>query len=61
MVTARKIFLKEFIGGVFLVVLTIFAVFPIYWGSLWKVPDRPLKGWVVVCCLCCFPLRDWWS
>jgi hypothetical protein len=46
---ARGVYFKAFIGGFFLVVLVIFAVFPIYWGSLWKIPAHPLGGWVVVC------------
>jgi len=28
-------------------VLLIFAVFSIFWGSLWKIPDHQLEGWVV--------------
>jgi hypothetical protein len=48
MARARMMYLKEFVGGTFLVILTIFAVFPIFWGSLWKIPDHPLNGWVVV-------------
>ncbi|KAJ3555553.1 hypothetical protein NP233_g12180 [Leucocoprinus birnbaumii] len=47
MADARKIYLKTFIGGGLLIVLTIFGVFSIYWGSLWKIPDHPLNGWVV--------------
>ncbi|KAG5726670.1 Nitrosoguanidine resistance protein SNG1, partial [Termitomyces sp. T112] len=43
----RKIYLKGLIGGCFMVIITIFAVFPIYWGALWKTPQRSLKGWIV--------------
>ncbi|KAF9022226.1 hypothetical protein BDZ89DRAFT_1137485 [Hymenopellis radicata] len=25
----------------------VFAIFSIYWGALWKVPDHKLVGWVV--------------
>lgn len=45
---ARSIYLKSYLGGLFIIIITIFAVFPIYWGSLWKVPARPLTGWIVV-------------
>ncbi len=38
-----------FIGGTFLVVVTIFVVFSIYWGSLFRLPAHPLNGWIVVC------------
>ncbi|KAG6865458.1 hypothetical protein C0991_002381 [Blastosporella zonata] len=43
----RRIYLITLVKGCFLIVVTIFAVFPIYWGSLWKTPVRPLNGWVV--------------
>lgn len=45
---ARAIYFKAYIGGTLLVIIAIFAVFSIYWGSLYKVPERPLHGWVVV-------------
>ncbi|KDR71082.1 hypothetical protein GALMADRAFT_254253 [Galerina marginata CBS 339.88] len=44
---ARNLYLKIYFSGLFLVILTIFAVFPIYWGSLWKIPAHPLQGWIV--------------
>ncbi|KAF8153412.1 hypothetical protein B0H34DRAFT_800617 [Crassisporium funariophilum] len=44
---ARAIYLKAYIGGTILTILVIFAVFSIYWGSLWKVPAHPLEGWIV--------------
>jgi hypothetical protein len=31
-----------------MVIILIFAVFPIYWASLWKTPDGKLDGWVIV-------------
>ncbi|KAG6845497.1 hypothetical protein H0H87_008394 [Tephrocybe sp. NHM501043] len=43
----RKIYLKALVGGCFLIILAIFAVFPIYWGALWKTPERALNGWVI--------------
>ncbi|KAG6830598.1 hypothetical protein H0H92_015879 [Tricholoma furcatifolium] len=43
----RRLYLEALIIGTLMVCLTIFAIFPIYWGSLWKTPERPLKGWVV--------------
>lgn len=45
---ARMIYLKTYISGLSLVIVTIFAVFSIYWGALWKVPTHPLQGWIVV-------------
>ncbi|CAA7263443.1 unnamed protein product [Cyclocybe aegerita] len=44
---ARSIYLKIFMGGAFMTILTIFAVFSIFWGSLWKIPAHNLHGWVV--------------
>ncbi|RDB16010.1 Nitrosoguanidine resistance protein SNG1 [Hypsizygus marmoreus] len=44
---ARSIYLKIVIGGCFSLILTIFAVFPIYWGALWKTPVHNLNGWVI--------------
>lgn len=46
--TARKIYLKILIGGSFITIITIFAVMSIFWGALWKAPERNLQGWVVV-------------
>lgn len=48
MAQARRIFFRSFLGGTFLVVLTIFGVFSIYWGSFLRVPAHPLQGWVMV-------------
>ncbi|PFH46702.1 hypothetical protein AMATHDRAFT_69276 [Amanita thiersii Skay4041] len=47
MATARQSFLRIMIGGTVTTILAIFAIFPIYWGALWKIPDRNLPGWVV--------------
>ncbi|KAJ3514421.1 hypothetical protein NLJ89_g2396 [Agrocybe chaxingu] len=46
---ARKIYLKVYLSGLGMVIITIFCVFSIYWGSLWKVPEHSLRGIVVVC------------
>ncbi|KAG6917873.1 hypothetical protein DXG01_000643 [Tephrocybe rancida] len=43
----RALYLKALIGGCFIIVIAIFSVFPIYWGALWKTPERSLNGWVV--------------
>ncbi|KII92913.1 hypothetical protein PLICRDRAFT_103321 [Plicaturopsis crispa FD-325 SS-3] len=40
---ARGIYLKAFGGGIFLVIIAIFTVMPIYWGALWKTPEE-LRG-----------------
>jgi len=45
---ARFIYLRSFFLGLFLVVLAMFSIFSIYWGSLWKIPAHPLEGWIVV-------------
>ena len=45
---ARAIYFKEYFLGLGLVILTIFIVFSIYWGSLWRVPEHALQGWIVV-------------
>lgn len=46
---ARKIYFKVFIRGFLVIVLVVFAVFSIYWGSVWKIPAHPVNGWIVVC------------
>jgi len=45
---ARAIYFKAYFMGLGLVILTIFIVFSIYWGSLWRVPEHALQGWIVV-------------
>lgn len=45
---ARTIYLKTVVPGVVLVAITILAVFSIFWGSAWKIPDHTLPGWIVV-------------
>jgi hypothetical protein len=45
---ARSIYLKTYIGGTVMMVITIFAVLSIYWGALFRTPSHNLKGWVVV-------------
>ncbi|PPQ93065.1 hypothetical protein CVT25_011941 [Psilocybe cyanescens] len=44
---ARTIYLKTVVPGVILVAITILAVFSIFWGSAWKIPDHSLPGWIV--------------
>lgn len=48
MAQARAIYMRIFFGGSFITVLLIFAVFPIFWGALWKTPASNLQGWIVV-------------
>lgn len=45
---ARKAYLVNMFKGVFLVSIWIFAVFSIYWGALWKIPDGKITGFIVV-------------
>ncbi|KAF7364086.1 DUF3533 domain-containing protein [Mycena sanguinolenta] len=44
---ARSIYLKTVCTGVFGLSIAIFAIFPIYWGSLWSSPRHTLPGWIV--------------
>lgn len=44
----RLAYCKIFCSATFLLVILIFSVFSIYWGSLWKIPVYNLQGWVVV-------------
>jgi hypothetical protein len=46
---ARAIYFKSYFVGMGMIILTIFLVFSIYWGSLWRLPDHSLQGWIVVC------------
>ncbi|KAG6844444.1 hypothetical protein H0H87_006898 [Tephrocybe sp. NHM501043] len=43
----RGIYFKVLFGGIFALVLCIFAIFSIFWGALWKTPARNLNGWVI--------------
>ncbi|KAF8723442.1 hypothetical protein AX14_009257 [Amanita brunnescens Koide BX004] len=45
--TARRTYLIEMAKGVLLVSIAIFCVFPIFWGSLWKLPAGRVNGWIV--------------
>ena len=45
---ARAAYFKIFIGGAFMTIVLIFAIFSIFWGALWKIPAHNLPGWVVV-------------
>ncbi|KAF8878034.1 hypothetical protein CPB84DRAFT_1794502 [Gymnopilus junonius] len=44
---ARRLYLKIYAKGTFAVIVTIFIVFSLYWGSLWKIPAHAMKGWIV--------------
>ncbi|KAJ7040032.1 hypothetical protein C8F04DRAFT_1084500 [Mycena alexandri] len=44
---ARAIYFKTMFGGVTALCVVIFAIFSIYWGSTWKIPDHTLPGWIV--------------
>ncbi|KAF8073458.1 hypothetical protein FPV67DRAFT_1736907, partial [Lyophyllum atratum] len=43
----RATYFKVLFGGMFSIIVVIFALFPIFWGALWKTPVRNLNGWVV--------------
>ncbi|KAJ6537651.1 hypothetical protein B0H19DRAFT_961885 [Mycena capillaripes] len=44
---ARATYLKIVFGGVAALAVVIFAVFSIYWGSVWSTPHHTLPGWIV--------------
>ncbi|KAF7323563.1 DUF3533 domain-containing protein [Mycena kentingensis (nom. inval.)] len=44
---ARAIYFKTIVGGIVALSIVIFAIFSIYWGSLWHTPVRGLPGWIV--------------
>jgi hypothetical protein len=45
---ARQTYLKIFLIGSLMTIIIIFAIFPIFWGALWKTPVGRLSGWIVV-------------
>jgi hypothetical protein len=45
---ARTAYLKAVVSGVIALGILVFAVFSIYWGSVWRTPHHTLPGWVVV-------------
>ncbi|SJK97669.1 uncharacterized protein ARMOST_00922 [Armillaria ostoyae] len=46
-IEARLKFIKIMALRTVLMIMAIFAYFSIYWGALWKVPVRPLEGWII--------------
>jgi hypothetical protein len=49
---ARAIYLKMLFAGVGALAVVIFAIFSIYWGSVWSTPHHTLPGWIVVSLQC---------
>lgn len=45
---AFKTYAKILSAGTFLVIILIFGVLSIYWGSLYKIPARNMQGWLIV-------------
>lgn len=43
----RNIFLHAYLGACLFVIIAIFTILAIYWGSLWKTPVQTIPGWVV--------------
>lgn len=41
-------YLKALLPALLLITIVIFAVFAMFWGALWRVPERSLPGWIVV-------------
>ena len=48
-VAARNTYLRIFLGGSFMTIIIVFAIFSIFWGAIWKTPVYNLPGWIVVC------------
>lgn len=46
---ARNLYAKILVGGIFMIIIIIFTIFPILYGAFYKTPARNLDGWVVVC------------
>ncbi|KAJ8514419.1 hypothetical protein ONZ45_g8039 [Pleurotus djamor] len=46
-IAARATYFKILGTSAVLISLAIFAVFSMFWGSLWKVPARHVRGWIV--------------
>ncbi|KAJ6462502.1 hypothetical protein C8R45DRAFT_1178167 [Mycena sanguinolenta] len=44
---ARSIYFKTLLTGVFGLSIAIFAIFSIYWGSVWSSPRHTLPGWII--------------
>lgn len=44
---SRSMYLKVIGVGVVAMIIVMFSIFSIYWGALWKIPERSLEGWVV--------------
>ena len=45
---ARRTYLFGVARGVLMISIVMFALFSIYWGSLWKLPTGSVDGWIVV-------------
>ncbi|KAF7319272.1 DUF3533 domain-containing protein [Mycena chlorophos] len=44
---ARAVYLRTVVGGLVGISIAIFAIFSIYWGSVWSSPRHSLPGWIV--------------
>jgi len=44
---ARRMYIKALLQRTGLIIVAMFAIFPIYWGALSHVPARSLEGWIV--------------
>jgi hypothetical protein len=45
---ARNMYIKILLQRTLLILIAVFAIFPIYWGALWRIPARSLEGWIIV-------------
>ena len=45
---ARWMYIKILVQRTLLAVVAIFCIFSIYWGAVWQLPARSLRGWIIV-------------
>lgn len=45
---ARRTYLRSLLSGCLAVIIALFSILSIFWGSAWKVPAGRLEGWVIV-------------
>jgi hypothetical protein len=46
---ARNVYAKILGGGIAMIIIIIFTIFPILYGAFYKTPVGNLTGWIVVC------------
>jgi len=46
---ARNVYTKIIGGGITMIIIIIFTIFPILYGAFYKTPAGSLSGWIIVC------------